>query len=205
MIGAPFGDLHHLVDAAARRIHLHAQLAICRAGVQAETAMNATVQVEGLGLVGGMFKYGCRVCHDSITGRGSNLSLIRHMTSKSCPAAGHSSSEAFGLRAGILDDRLPTGFGALALPILRRLSALAKYGVDRPRSRRARQPRPEPTPAQRLRPSECRRRAPPRQSGSILRNRGGELPGRYARMPPPQAPSRVTGHRSDDFPLVAVE
>ena len=37
--------LHHLVDAAARRIHLHAQLAIRGAVVQAQTAVDAAVEI----------------------------------------------------------------------------------------------------------------------------------------------------------------
>ena len=45
VIGAPFGDLRHLEDAAARRIHLEAQFAISRTRVQAESAMDATVEI----------------------------------------------------------------------------------------------------------------------------------------------------------------
>ena len=44
--GPLLGHLHHLVDAAARRIHLQAQLAIGGAGVQAQAAVDAAVQVE---------------------------------------------------------------------------------------------------------------------------------------------------------------
>ncbi len=41
----PFGYLHHLVNAAARRIHLDAQFPVRRAGVQAQAAVNALIQI----------------------------------------------------------------------------------------------------------------------------------------------------------------
>ena len=59
------GHLHHLVDAAARRIHLQTQLAIRRAGVEAEPAMHATVQVELARSGSDLFRCGYRVGHDS--------------------------------------------------------------------------------------------------------------------------------------------
>ncbi len=40
------GNLHHLVDAAARRIHLQTELAVGRAGVETQAAMHAAVQVD---------------------------------------------------------------------------------------------------------------------------------------------------------------
>ena len=45
-MGAPCGHLHHLIDAPARRIHLDAEFAISRAGVQAETAVHAAVEID---------------------------------------------------------------------------------------------------------------------------------------------------------------
>ena len=44
--GRAVGHLDHLVDAAARRIHLQAELTIGGAGVQTQAAMHAAVQVE---------------------------------------------------------------------------------------------------------------------------------------------------------------
>src|SRR5439155_19838185 len=51
--------LHHLVNAAARRIHLHAQLAISGAGVQTEAAMDAAIEIGLLRAI----RYESKVCH----------------------------------------------------------------------------------------------------------------------------------------------
>src|SRR5690349_11966157 len=50
-LGLPGGHLHHLVDAAARRVHLDAKLAVGGAVVQAEAAMHTPVEVHLAGRV----------------------------------------------------------------------------------------------------------------------------------------------------------
>src|SRR3954470_9960766 len=57
--------LHHLVDAAARRVHLDAELAIGGAGVQTKTAMHATVEVELPRSQSGFFRYDGTIGHGS--------------------------------------------------------------------------------------------------------------------------------------------
>ena len=47
----PFGDLHHLIDAPARRVHFNAQFAVGGAGVQTQAAMHAAVEIGLLRLV----------------------------------------------------------------------------------------------------------------------------------------------------------
>jgi hypothetical protein len=43
--GGAVGDLHHLVNSAARGIHLYVKLAISRAGVEAQSAVDALIQI----------------------------------------------------------------------------------------------------------------------------------------------------------------
>ena len=47
----PFGDLDHLIDASTRGVHLNTQLAVSRARVEAEPAVNALVQIALLRLI----------------------------------------------------------------------------------------------------------------------------------------------------------
>ena len=54
--GGSVGYLDHLVDAAARRIHFDAELAIGGAGVQTQAAMHAAVQIELPGSQIGLFR-----------------------------------------------------------------------------------------------------------------------------------------------------
>ena len=54
--GRTVGHLHHLIDAAARRIHLQAEFAIGGAGVQTQAAVYAAVQVELPGSQTGLFR-----------------------------------------------------------------------------------------------------------------------------------------------------
>ena len=61
--GRARGDLGHLVDASARRIHLQAQLAIGGAGVQAQATMDAAVQIGLLGPIVRDLRYDCRAVH----------------------------------------------------------------------------------------------------------------------------------------------
>ncbi len=59
------GDLHHLIDAAAGRIHLQAQFAVGGAGVQAETTVDTLIQIELVGPGGARFRGDGRVGHGS--------------------------------------------------------------------------------------------------------------------------------------------
>ena len=61
--GRALGHLYHLVDAAARRIHLQPQLAVRRAGVQAKPAVDAAVQIELPRPYTGSLRYGDTVGH----------------------------------------------------------------------------------------------------------------------------------------------
>ena len=47
----PFGDLHHLIDPAARRVHFNAKLTVGGARVQTKAAMHAPVEIGLPGLV----------------------------------------------------------------------------------------------------------------------------------------------------------
>ena len=45
LIGGAARNLHHLIDAAARRVHFHVQFAIGGASVQTQSAMHAAVEI----------------------------------------------------------------------------------------------------------------------------------------------------------------
>ena len=70
--GRAVGDLRHLIDPAARRIHFNAQFAIGGTGVQTQAAVDAAVEVDELRFVRN-FRYGHKACHDS-AGRGDRTS-----------------------------------------------------------------------------------------------------------------------------------
>ena len=47
----PFGNLHHLIDPAARRVHFNAELTVGGTRIQTESAMHAAVEIDLLRLV----------------------------------------------------------------------------------------------------------------------------------------------------------
>ena len=57
------GHPNHLVDAAARRTHLHSEFAVGGTGVQAEAAVNALIEVELRGSQIGLLRYDGKVGH----------------------------------------------------------------------------------------------------------------------------------------------
>ena len=88
--------LHHLIDAAARRIHLDAQLAIRRAVVQAQAAVHTSIEIR---LLRSVMNRGRQMRPYNLPRFkrifGSNNCLIFCITGKSLPGCGHSVKDCF--------------------------------------------------------------------------------------------------------------
>ena len=110
--GRAVGHLHHLVDAAARRIHLEAQLAIGRAGVQAKAAVDAAVEIELPRSQVVLFRYGDRVGHGSKVLRVKQVLDLSH-DFQIAAGGGPQVERRFPRFRRELDDHFPTPCGRL--------------------------------------------------------------------------------------------
>ena len=182
--GAPLGHLDHLVDAAARRIHLQPQFAVRGAGVQAQAAVDAAVQVELRG-AGCSFRDDDTVCHGS-----ADPCRVEHVLDalasfrSRCPARATASSVAFARFGSELDHRLPPAPRPPRVHPAPPASGWAKYAVHDARARARHRGTAGATPSRAAPPSGRQRRAHHRALGACR--------ARYARreIPRPGATAR---------------